>query len=108
MIMVLQTIVAGVLMDETTTVSLAEVCEKYHISEDLLREMIEQGLFNHPARPSQTIHIDQRALTRIQSACRLQEDLDINLPGVVLVLELLEELEHVRDELIILRHHVGE
>ena len=105
--MVLQTIVAGVLMDETSTISLAEVCEKCHVSEDVLREMIEHGLFNHQVAHSKTVHIDQRTLSRIQSACRLQEDLDINLPGVVLVLELLEALEQMRDELIILRHHVG-
>ncbi len=105
--MVLQTIVEGVVMDETTTIALVEVCEKYHISESVLREMIEHGLFNHQTSPSKIIHIDQQTLSRIQSAFRLQEDLELNLPGVVLVLELLEELEQVRDELIILRHHVG-
>ena len=106
--MTLQTTVTGVLMDDSTTISLVEVCEICGISEDVLEEMTEYGLFDHEAPYSKITHIDQRTLSRIQSARRLQEDLDINLPGVVLVLELLESLEHARDELIILRHHVGE
>ena len=101
-----QTILAGILMDETTTIAVSQVCEKYGISEALLQEMVEHGLFDEQTMHSKSIHINEQTLSRIQSACRLQEDLELNLPGVVLVLELLEELERMRDELIILRRHV--
>lgn len=105
--MTLQTTVTGILMDDNTTVSLVEVSELCGISKDLLHEMIEHGLLDNEASNSKMTHINQRTLSRIQSAQRLQDDLDINLPGVVLVLELLDALEHARDELMILRHHVG-
>lgn len=101
-----QTIIAGVLMDENTTISFVDVCQKCNISEDVLIEMIEHGLFPASTTAVKNIHIDQQTFTRIQSACRLQQDLGINLPGVVLVLELLDELEKAQKELHILQHHV--
>jgi len=39
------------------------------------------------------------ALRRARTALRLQRDLEINLPGVALALELMEELEALRREL---------
>jgi chaperone modulatory protein CbpM len=98
-------ILIGVLIEETTTYSFREVCHKYQIPKELLIEMIEQGLFpNQPTEPEQ-IALDQKALHRIESAFRLHKDLGINLPGVALALELLEEIEKMRNELEILRKH---
>ena len=95
----------GVLIKETTTFSFREVCHKYNISQELLTDMIEQGLFpNQPTEPDQ-IALDQKALHRIEVAFRLHKDLGVNLSGVALALELLEEMEKMRNELDILRKH---
>jgi chaperone modulatory protein CbpM len=37
-----------------------------------------------------------RSLHRAQVARRLHEDLDVNLPGIALALDLLEEIERLR------------
>jgi chaperone modulatory protein CbpM len=37
-----------------------------------------------------------RSVIRTQVAVRLCEDLDVNLPGVALALDLLEEIERLR------------
>jgi chaperone modulatory protein CbpM len=99
------TIVTGMLIEETTTFTFIQVCHKYHIPKELLIEMVEQGLF--PDQPTDPDHIalDQKALRRIESAFRLHKDLGINLPGVALALELLEEIEQMRVELDILHKH---
>ena len=101
-----KTIVAGVLMDEQTTITFVDVCEKCDISEEILHDMMEHGLFTHQENQVQNIPFNEKSISRIQTACRLQHDLGINLPGVVLVLELLDELEQTRKELNILQHHV--
>ncbi len=101
-----QTIVAGMLMDENTTISFVEVCQKCNISEDMLVDMMEHGLFSSSQSRHKTPDVDRHTFVRIQSACRLQQDLGINTPGVVLVMELLDELDHVREKLNILQHHV--
>ncbi|MFI4919573.1 MAG: chaperone modulator CbpM [Legionellales bacterium] len=97
------TVLTGVLIEETTTFSFIEVCHKYHLPEPLLIEMIEQGLFDQKSTDLEQIALDQKALRRIESALRLHRDLDINLPGVALALDLLDELENMQLELNILR-----
>ncbi|BCA94517.1 molecular chaperone [Legionella antarctica] len=99
------TFLVGVLIEETTTISFNEVCRKYNIPKELLIEMIEQGLFNNQATQIEQVALDQKALRRLESAFRLHRDLGINLPGVALALELLEEMEEMRNELDILRKH---
>ena len=103
-----KTIVTGVLLDENTTISIVEVCRSCRISEDELLEMIEHGLFELKIGHPKDMGVDHNVFRRIQSARRMQHDLGINLPGVVLVLELLDELERVHNELNILQHHVDE
>ena len=101
-------IVTGVLMDENTTISFVEVCQQYQISEDLLLDMLEHGLISHVTPSIKKITFDLKMLSRIQSACRLQQDLGINLPGAVLALELRDELEQLREELRVLQHYVND
>jgi chaperone modulatory protein CbpM len=98
-------ILIGLLIEETTTVSFTEVCHKYNIPKELLIEMIEQGLFPNQPTQIEQIALDQKALRRIEAAFRLHRDLGINLSGVALAIELLEEIEKMRAELNILRKH---
>lgn len=95
----------GVLMEETMTLSFTEVCCKYHISKELLIEMVEYGLFSTETTKTEQLQLNQKDLRKIESAFRLHRDLGINLPGVALALELLEKLEHLDNELNILRKH---
>lgn len=98
-------ILTGVLIEETTTYSFVEVCHRYHIPKELLIEIIEQGLFSNQSSELEQIALDQKSLQRLETAFRLHRDLDINLPGVVLALELLEEIDTMRHELDILHKH---
>lgn len=98
----------GVLIEETTSISFIEVCHKYNIPQELLVEMVEHGLFPDQPTDIKKIALDQKALRRIESAFRLHRDLEINLPGVALALDLLEEIEAMRQELEILHKHFDE
>lgn len=95
--------IAALLVDETTTVTWIEVCQQYGITEQDLQDMMEYGLLGETDLGVQEAVVDAKNLKRIASACRLQQDLGLNLPGVILVLELLDELEYVRNELAILQ-----
>ena len=101
-----KTITAGILVDDASTFSYLEVCETYQITENELIDMLEYGLFEVQSNHIKNVQFDQKMLSKVQTACRLQRDLEINLPGVVLVLELLDELASIRDELNILRRHI--
>lgn len=99
-------ITAVVLSDNTTSISFTELCHMHHMSEDALNDLLEHGLFSHLTSEIKQAAFNQDMLNRLQSARRLQTDLGINSPGVVLVLELRDELEMLRNQLTILRRHV--
>lgn len=103
-----QTITTGLLMDEHTQISYTEICETYEIDEAFLQELAEHGLIEQTASNLKQQTFDHHTVTRIQSARRIQHDLGVNTPGVVLAIELLEELEQLRDELNILKRHLEE
>lgn len=100
-----ENVLIAVVIDETTTISFSEACTRYHISEELLLEMIEEGLFPIQAKAKEELTLDQQALRRIESAFRLHKDLNINLPGVALALDLLDKIDAMEHELDILRKH---
>lgn len=101
-------IITGVIVNENTAISFTfmEICTKCKLTEETLVEMVEHGLSPQEKKPVKQRYFDYKTLVRIQSAARLQNDLGINIPGAALVLELLDELEAMRNELSILRHHV--
>lgn len=98
-------ILIGVLIEDSETISYTEVCHKYNIPKELLTEMMEYGLFSNQSAQIEQLKLNPKELKRIESAFRLHRDLGINLPGVVLAIELLEKIEHLDDELTILHRH---
>lgn len=100
------TMIMGMLVDDHSSVSFVDVCEKQGISEDVLLDMLEHGLLPEVISPDRQVEFDLNMLNRIQSACRLQVDLGLNVPGVVLALELMDELEQLHSELSVLQRHI--
>ncbi|KTD56610.1 putative chaperone-modulator protein CbpM [Legionella santicrucis] len=98
--------VVGVLIEETTNISFNEVCIKYQIPKELLLEMVEYGIFSSSPHASEQLQLNQKDLRKIESAFRLHHDLGVNLPGVAVVLELLEKIDLLTDELNVLRKHI--
>lgn len=93
--------VTTVVIEEPESYTLVEISEQLNISQKLLTEMQEYGLFEVVQKQQQEL-IDQFALRKIEAACRLHHDLGINLPGVVLALELLDKIEMLHQQIAIL------
>lgn len=100
------TMIMGVMVDELSSVSFVDVCEKQGISEDVLLDMLDHGLLPEVTAPDRNIMFDVMMMNRVQSACRLQVDLGLNAPGAVLALELMDELSQLHNELAVLQRHV--
>ncbi|MFW6093017.1 MAG: chaperone modulator CbpM [Pseudomonadota bacterium] len=89
------------LLDERLRFTLRDVCRICGVHAELIVELVEEGVIvPEPGRattaPPHRWHFDGIAVVRVQRAVRLQEDLGVNLPGVALALELLDELERLR------------
>jgi len=98
---------AGVLMDDQSSLSFKELCERNYFSEDWLIELVEHGLFHPVTQPMTQINFDCRMLHRLHAAFRLQRDLELNVSGTVLVMELLDQLESLQARVHVLQRQIS-
>ncbi|HEX7037398.1 MAG TPA: chaperone modulator CbpM [Pseudomonadales bacterium] len=92
------------LLDERLRFTLREVCRICDVHAQFLMELVDEGVIAPLPPPGQrrlprrqsAWHFDGIAVVRVQRAVRLQRDLGVNLPGVALALELLDEIEALR------------
>lgn len=89
----------GVVLDDTIEFSLSEISRTCHVSTQFLIELVEVGIIEPRGREPAEWRFPGSAIGRIERALNLQRDLEINLPGVALVLELLDEIEHLQGRL---------
>ena len=86
----------GVLLDERTELTFEEVCRVSGIRSTVIVKMVTEGLLEPVGNSPEHWRFPGHSLARLRRAQRLQADLDINLPGVALALDLLDELQTLR------------
>jgi chaperone modulatory protein CbpM len=103
-----QTSIEGVLLDEHTILSITELTQVCGVDIEQVRLMVGEGML----QPSDGTQPEQWCFTgievrRVRRALRLQHDLDLNLPGTALALDLLDEIEQLRRRVRALENHLG-
>jgi chaperone modulatory protein CbpM len=83
-------------LDESVEFSLAELCSACRVEEELVIEIVAEGIVEPIGTDREQWRFSGRALARVQRVIGLQQDFGVNLPGAALALELLEELERLR------------
>ena len=91
--------VTGILLDEQVYYSLTDVCHVCGCQTDWVVSLVEQGVLHPTGEASQMWRFPGSSLHTAMKARRLQQDLNLNLSGVALVLELLDEIESLRSRL---------
>ena len=95
------------LMGETDSVfSLNEICERCGVHAEIITEMVEYGIIAPIEQVQPRWQFTVTALIRLRRAQRLQRDLELNLPGLALSLELIDEVEMLRSEIADLKHRL--
>ena len=100
------TIHAVTLEGSHATIGLVELCQQYGVEEAILFEFLEYGLIEEISTPDRNLSFQVGHLQRILTAYRLHKDLEINPNGVILALELMDDLTELRDEVEMLRRHI--
>jgi chaperone modulatory protein CbpM len=88
----------GTIFDETALLSLEDLSRMCSVDTRHIVEFVEEGVLNVIEVRSQW-HFSGDALRRARLAVRLERDLELNLAGVALAVELIEELEQLRRQL---------
>jgi chaperone modulatory protein CbpM len=104
-------LLTGEIIDEHTLLTVEELCRFCGIDRTYIVALVEEGVLSvaridtispsDAAAPADAAQWRFAGTTvrRARTALRLQRDLEINLPGVALALELLEQLERLRRQL---------
>jgi chaperone modulatory protein CbpM len=92
-------VMSGLILDETTTLTLDELSGACSVRVERIIELVDEGILEPVGRDLNEWCFPGPSLGRARIAMHLQRDLDINLAGVALVLDLLDELESLRARL---------
>ena len=88
----------GMVFDESAMLSIKDLSRMCAVDERHIVEYVEEGVLN-VVEISREWRFSGSALRRARLALRLERDLELNLAGVALAVELIEELEQLRREL---------
>jgi chaperone modulatory protein CbpM len=91
--------ISAMLLDDSVEFSLEELCTLCCVPQDLIVEIVAEGIVEPAGDDPKHWRFSGVALTRVQRVVRLQQEFDVNLPGAALALELLEEVERLRRQL---------
>ena len=91
----------GVIVYDDQLVSLTELCRNFALSAEQLLSMVEYGIIEPLDFQLSHTHwqFTGNNTLRVQRALRLQHDLDLNIAGAALAIELLDEIKLLRDRL---------
>jgi chaperone modulatory protein CbpM len=94
---------SGAILEESADLTVKDLSRMCAVDERHIVEFVEEGVLNVVEVNTTEWHFTGAALRRARLALRLERDLELNLAGVALALQLMEELEHLRRELKVTR-----
>jgi len=86
----------GVILEEQVELTLADVSRSCAVHAEYIIELVEEGVLAPIGREPRAWRFTGSQVRRASIALRLQRDLGVNLAGVALALELLDELNALR------------
>lgn len=90
---------SGAIFEESAVLTLEELSRMCAVDQRHIVELVEEGVLTVVAADGSEWRFSGAALRRTRVALRLERDLEINLAGVALALELMDELDRLRREL---------
>ncbi|RKZ95236.1 MAG: MerR family transcriptional regulator [Gammaproteobacteria bacterium] len=92
-------LLTGDVLEEDVEMTLAELCRACQVSAETVFELVDEGVVEPMGQEPAIWHFHGINVRRVRCVQRLQNDLGVNIAGAALALELLEELEVMRERL---------
>jgi chaperone modulatory protein CbpM len=98
---------SGVILDEEHFLTLTEISQACAVQTGYIIELVDEGLLTPETSPRSRASEPEphfwrftgEQMRRARTAARLQGDLGVNLAGVALAMQLLDEIEELRERL---------
>ena len=84
---------------EEDSMTLGQLCRACDVHAEWVIALVEEGIIEPAGKDLCLWRFSGANLARVRTACRLQRDLGVNLAGIGLALDLIEELEALRAQL---------
>jgi len=84
---------------EEDSLTLGQLCRACSVHADWVISLVEEGIIEPQGKEIHYWQFSGVNLVRVRSALRLQRDLGVNLAGIGLALDLMDELENLRGQL---------
>ena len=74
------------------------ICHSHKLSQESINEMVSWGIAEPSGNKPEKWLFTQKDYERIGCALRFRKELDINIPGAALALQLLEDIQDLRNQ----------
>jgi len=101
-------ILTGIILEEEIHLSLRELCDACAVHAEFITELVNEGVIEPSGFDKSHWCFSGVSLHRIRAAKHLQRDLGVNLAGVALALDLLDEMQRLHTQLQKLSGHEHE
>ena len=92
-------ILSGLLLDSESSLTLGELSRCCGVHAEFIVELVQEGIIDPLDRDPASWRFTGLSLLRVNRALRLRRDLGINLAGIALAFELMDEIEQLRARL---------
>lgn len=88
--------IVATILDERVELSLEDMCRACDRHAEWIIELVEVGILDPVGSEKEQWQFPGPSLKKAHAAMRLERDLELNLPGIALALDLIEEIEELR------------
>ena len=92
-------VLSGKLLEEDSEVTLAQLCEACAVQKEAVEAMMEEGIVAASGSEVRAWRFTRSTVVRVRTVMRMQRDLEVNLAGAALALDLLERIEALQARL---------
>ena len=94
-----QTVLTGVVVEQQTTLTIDDMSRICKIQRHRIVTLVNEGILDPTGPKPAQWHFPVSSLQRAKRALRIKQGLEINMAGVAVVLDLLDEIDKLQAEL---------
>jgi chaperone modulatory protein CbpM len=85
----------GIVFEEEKPLSITHLCERCMISKIEIEELVYEGVIEPLSIQEESWTFSSETMWRVKKVQRLRRDLDLNIPGAALTIQLLDRIEEL-------------
>ena len=90
---------SGMIIDTETTLTFEEICSATHAEDQLIIQLVEYHIIHPKGNAKTNWQFDDAALKRARLARNFYYDLEVNLAGIGLLIDLLEQIGELKNDI---------